>query len=50
MRLQLMQENLVITADQEEKYRFVIAVTEGKFRMDDIRNWLILHTTVLSSE
>ncbi|MFP9113586.1 hypothetical protein ACLI1A_06570 [Flavobacterium sp. RHBU_3] len=43
MRMFLLKEGQDIMASQEEKYRFVIEVTEGKHTIDSIREWIAAH-------
>lgn len=43
MRLMLMEENLDIDASQDEKYKFVIEVTEGKHSIYTIKEWITSH-------
>jgi death on curing protein len=43
MRLLLMQEDKDINASQDEKYLFVIEVTEGKHTIDTIKRWITNH-------
>ena len=45
MRLILLEDNLDIVASQNEKYAFVISASKGEFRIDQIKDWLKLHTT-----
>ena len=40
MRLILLEENLDITASQDEKYKFVISASTGEFRFAEIKNWI----------
>ena len=40
MRLLLLENDLDIVATQEEKYQLVISVTTGKFRFEDIKEWV----------
>ena len=40
MRLFLIQNQLDIQASQEEKYNFVLKVTEGKLKFSDIVEWI----------
>jgi death-on-curing protein len=42
MRLTLRLSGKDITADEQDKYDFVIKSAEGKLTMDEIRNWIIL--------
>jgi death-on-curing protein len=42
-RLLLLANNCDIEASQDEKYAFVIAITKGEMRIDDIKNWLVGH-------
>jgi death on curing protein len=43
MRLMLMEYDYDITASQDEKYSFVIEVTEGKHTIDTIKEWIKNH-------
>lgn len=43
MRLILLENQLDIAASQDEKYNFVIAVTTGKYRFDEIKEWIQAH-------
>jgi death-on-curing protein len=45
MRLVLLQDNLEITASEDEKYKFVISASNGESRFDEIRKWLGDHIT-----
>ena len=40
MRLILLENGLDIFASQESKYDLVISASTGKFRFDEIRNWI----------
>lgn len=40
MRLILLENKLDIEASQEEKYNFVILVSTGQYRFDEIKNWI----------
>ena len=40
MRLILLENELDISASQDEKYNLVILVSKGEYRFDEIRNWL----------
>lgn len=40
MRLILLENNLDISASQQDKYDFVIAVSTGKYRFEEINNWI----------
>jgi death-on-curing protein len=40
MRLILMENQLDILADEDEKYAFVIQISEGKLNIDQIKNWI----------
>ena len=44
-RLLLMELGLDIKASQSDKFDFVIAISTGEMRYDEIRNWLIAHVT-----
>lgn len=39
-RLFLMDHNLDIHTDQDEKYKFVIAISTGELNFDQIKEWL----------
>lgn len=41
MRLVLLENNLDIYTDQNEKYKFVISAAKGEIKFDEIREWLI---------
>lgn len=43
MRLLLMQEGFDLNASQEEKYSFVIEVTQGEHSIDTIQDWINLY-------
>lgn len=45
MRLLLLADRIDIVASQNEKYNFVIAASKGDLRFDQIRKWLVLHTS-----
>lgn len=49
MRLFLLQSNLDIVANQEEKYTFVINIASGQSKFDTIVGWLDSHTVKTSS-
>ena len=40
MRLILLENEVDIVATQEEKYKFVIAASKGKYRFEEIKNWI----------
>lgn len=40
MRLILLEYKLDIAATQEEKYKFVIAASKGKYKFDEIKSWI----------
>ena len=40
MRLMLLENELDIMASQEEKYKFVISVSTGEYRFEEIKNWI----------
>lgn len=40
MRFLLLKGNVDVNATQDEKYDFVIGITTGDFRIDNITNWL----------
>jgi len=48
MRLFLLQSNLDIVANQEEKYIFVINIASGQSKFDTIVDWLTSHTVKIS--
>jgi len=48
MRLLLLQNNLDIAANQEEKYTFVINIASGQSKFDAIVDWLASHTVKTS--
>jgi death-on-curing protein len=43
-RLLLMQKGFDISATHDEKYKMIIAVAEGKYRFEEIRQWLLQNT------
>jgi death-on-curing protein len=43
MRLTLMEGGFDIKASQQEKYEFVIQVTEGKLNIEQITEWISTH-------
>lgn len=43
-RLILMEKQLDINANQEQKYQFVISVSTGGINFDQIKEWLEVHT------
>lgn len=43
MRLILLENDLKIYADQNEKYEFVISAAKGEIKFDEIREWLTNH-------
>jgi death-on-curing protein len=43
MRLYLMENNLDISADQKEKYEFVISIASGNRSYDQIAEWIHNH-------
>lgn len=43
MRSILMLNDLDIAASQEEKYKFVIEVTEGRHTIETIKDWITLY-------
>lgn len=43
MRALLLYNGLDITASEDEKYDFVIAVAEGRLDFDGIRSWIEAH-------
>ena len=40
MRLILLENGVDILASQQEKYKFVIAASQGKCRFEEIKNWI----------
>ena len=40
MRLILLENNLAISANEDEKYDFVISIAKGDFHFEDIKSWL----------
>ena len=40
MRLFLMEENLDIHADEEDKYQFVLGIAESSLEFDEIKAWI----------
>ena len=40
MRLILLENDADISATQEEKYKFVLAASKGKYRFEEIKNWI----------
>ncbi|MBL7111583.1 MAG: type II toxin-antitoxin system death-on-curing family toxin [Bacteroidales bacterium] len=44
MRLFLMDNDLDITATQDQKYNFVLAIAKGEMNFDQIKAWLLKHT------
>ena len=40
MRLILLENHLDIKASQEDKYNLVISASTGKYRFDEIKNWI----------
>jgi len=40
MRLILLSDGLDISASEDEKYKFVIGIAEGKMSFDDIHSWI----------
>lgn len=43
MRLLLLESGFDIEASQDEKYQFVIEVTEGRHTIDSIKDWITSH-------
>ncbi len=43
MRLLLLQANQDITADQDEKFSFVISIAKGKRTFEGIKEWIEAH-------
>ena len=41
MRLILLENQLDITATQEEKYNFVIGASTGTYRFEEIKDWIL---------
>lgn len=40
MRLMLLNEGMDLEASEDEKYKFVIRIAEGKSTIDEISNWI----------
>lgn len=40
MRLLLMENQIDIMAEEDEKYAFVIQISEGKLNIDQIKDWI----------
>jgi len=40
MRLILLKSNMDISTSEEEKYKFVIQIAEGKLDYDEIKSWI----------
>jgi death-on-curing protein len=49
MRMLLLQSNLDIVANQEEKYSFIISIASGQSKFDAIINWLASNTEKAST-
>lgn len=45
LRLTLLEFEIDIIATEDEKYNMVIAASKGELHFDDIKLWLIEHTT-----
>lgn len=45
VRLVLMADNLDIVASQNEKFKFVIAASQGDLRFEQIKEWLAIHVS-----
>lgn len=45
MKMVLMESGLDLEADQDEKYRMVIASSTGAMRFEEIKNWIQDHLT-----
>ena len=43
LRLFLLESGRDITASQDEKYNMTIAASKGELKINDIRDWIILH-------
>ncbi len=43
MRLTLLENEIDISASQDEKYNFVISASKGEYRFEEIREWLNAH-------
>ena len=43
MRIFLISNGLDINANQEDKYSFVISIASGKFKLEEIIDWLTKH-------
>lgn len=41
MRILLTEAGFTIDANEDEKYKFVIAASEGKLNHEEIKNWII---------
>ena len=41
MRLILLENQLDITATQEQKYNFVIGASTGTYRFEEIKDWIL---------
>lgn len=41
MRLILFENNMDVTATQDEKYEMVVAASKGNMRFDDIKTWIL---------
>ncbi|WP_296619045.1 type II toxin-antitoxin system death-on-curing family toxin [Marivirga sp.] len=39
-RLYLMEENMDLNATEDEKYNFIISISEGKLNFDEILKWI----------
>ncbi len=43
-RLFLEENNLIIKASEEEKYKFIMSIASGKLKFEEILNWVKIHT------
>ena len=43
MRIILLQDNLDISATEDDKYKFVVSASKGEYRFEDIKKWLLAH-------
>lgn len=43
-RLFLEENNLIIKASEEEKYKFIMSIASGKLKFEEILNWIKIHT------
>jgi death-on-curing protein len=49
LRLYLIQNGLDISAPEQAKYEFIIAIAAGKYKFDDILMWLTSNTVTIGS-